>query len=319
MNTIEKRSIFVLFMTIFLACIYFYGIRIEEDRHLLQLSLVEGLENPFSDISIMAQSAYVYEAKSGEMIFMKHPNRVLPIASITKLMTTFTTKKLLGDDDTITLSEGALREVGDSGFIAGEKWALDDMLKVMLLSSSNDAAYAIEEKINSALIQEVQNPIDSRTFVSLMNEYADILEIPSLKFLNPHGLDKDGVPQAFGNAEDVAKLAWKTYSAFPDIIGVTKNPYLQITSIGGFPHEFANTNTELASMPGLVASKTGYTSVAGGNLVTIFETEQDQVIVIAILGSTYLDRFSDTITLHQASDYYLNQFNERGIDLTFGN
>jgi D-alanyl-D-alanine carboxypeptidase len=70
---------------------------------------------------------------------------------------------------------------------------------------------------------------------------------------------------------------------------------------------FKNTNITINDMPSIIASKTGYTDSAGGNLITAFDAGLGSPIVIAVLGSTNQDtRFQDMLQLAQKAVQYIN-------------
>jgi D-alanyl-D-alanine carboxypeptidase len=62
-----------------------------------------------------------------------------------------------------------------------------------------------------------------------------------------------------------------------------------------------NTNVVIDKIPNLIASKTGYTDLAGGNLVIAFDAGLNHPIIISVLGSTEKGRFSDVLQLVQAT------------------
>ena len=68
-----------------------------------------------------------------------------------------------------------------------------------------------------------------------------------------------------------------------------------------------NTNERIADIPGLIGSKTGFTRLAGGNLVIAYDAGLNRPIVIAVLGSTRKGRFSDVTTLINATAHVLTQ------------
>jgi D-alanyl-D-alanine carboxypeptidase len=65
-------------------------------------------------------------------------------------------------------------------------------------------------------------------------------------------------------------------------------------------HIFPNTNEALEHLPGLIASKTGYTDLAGGNLAIVFDKGIGHHFVAVVLGSSRQGRFSDMRALMEA-------------------
>ena len=79
------------------------------------------------------------------------------------------------------------------------------------------------------------------------------------------------------------------------------------SSESGGAHAVLNTNRETGELPLLIASKTGYTDLAGGNLVIAFDAGFNRPIIIAVLGSTAEERFTDVEKLVWATLAYLQQ------------
>jgi D-alanyl-D-alanine carboxypeptidase len=69
----------------------------------------------------------------------------------------------------------------------------------------------------------------------------------------------------------------------------------------GIPHTFANTNQDVEHIPNLLLSKTGFTDLAGGNLVVVYDAGINHPVAIVVLGSTEEGRFTDVKTLLNAT------------------
>ena len=72
-------------------------------------------------------------------------------------------------------------------------------------------------------------------------------------------------------------------------------------------HHVINTNDLVDQIPGMIGSKTGYTDLAGGNLVLLVDIGIDHPIAIAVLGSTRDERFSDVKKLIDATTNSITQ------------
>jgi len=72
-------------------------------------------------------------------------------------------------------------------------------------------------------------------------------------------------------------------------------------------HTGKNTDTIVDDIPGILASKTGYTNLAGGNLAIAFNVGINHPVVIVVLDSTYNGRFTDVERLAQATLSYYSQ------------
>ena len=86
----------------------------------------------------------------------------------------------------------------------------------------------------------------------------------------------------------------------------TKEPTLLFAS-EEFTHEGINTNTEITKLPQVLASKTGFTDLAGGNLAVVVDVGLNHPVVIVVLGSSKEGRFSDVEFLAWASVDTLGQ------------
>src|SRR3989344_8222726 len=81
-------------------------------------------ENPFDSVSLSAKAAYVYDVKAGKPLFAKNEDEVLPLASVTKIMTAATALSFLPETTYITIDAEAIRAEGNSGLTVGERWLL---------------------------------------------------------------------------------------------------------------------------------------------------------------------------------------------------
>lgn len=253
--------------------------------------------NAFANIGIVAQSAIVYDATAQKILFEKNANTALPLASITKVASALSVQEALLHTDTVSVPAQALFTEGESGLRAGEQWSTNDLLAYSLVTSSNDGIEALSE------IAYATTGIRTTT---RMNETAVQKGWSSLHFKNVTGLDimgADGITPieagAVGSATDVAKLFAYVLMQNPALYEATAETGRVYTSRSGITHTADNTNTALGDLPGLVAGKTGFTDLAGGNLVVAFEPEPGRQIIIVVLASTFNDRFTDTATLVQ--------------------
>jgi D-alanyl-D-alanine carboxypeptidase len=87
----------------------------------------------------------------------------------------------------------------------------------------------------------------------------------------------------------------------PELFTSTTYAKLNAVSRDNITHRVANTNAGVEHVTGLIASKTGYTDIAGGNLVLIVDIGIDHPVAIAILGSTRDGRFTDAAALMKAT------------------
>lgn len=243
---------------------------------------------------IQAKSAFKVKInKQGkeEIIFEKNAQQQMPIASITKLLTAVTASEFYKKNQNITISKEAIAQLEKIGWLKqGEVLLLSDLLHIMLIESSNDAAFALTE------------PAGENGFVALMNFKAEELKMQNSHFYSATGLDPEDLNQPnneinYSTGYDLVKLAKHLLSQHPEIIKIIgkkeHNLYLQN---GIFHHTLKTTNELLEEMPNILGGKTGSTEKAGECLLLILEGQESETYEIAVILNS-LNRFQDMTTL----------------------
>jgi len=255
---------------------------------------------PAATISVTAESAYVYDLSTNQVLFSKNAGTPLALASITKLMLAAVVSEHLSANDIIPITASSLYTEGDSGLIAGESWYMQDLLDFTLIMSSNDGARALAEAAGKVIISKNSNaPQDpAEATVWEMNNKAKELGLTKSYFLSSSGLDaSETMAGAYGSARDIAVLLAYLVRSHPNAIASTAYAGRSFFSIEGFEHTAYATNESIGMIPGLIAGKTGFTDLAGGNLAVAFDTSLGHPIVIVVLGSTKEARFADVEAL----------------------
>ena len=288
----------------------------------------------FAKTVVGAKAAYVVDLGTGQTLYSKNASEPLPLASLTKLMTTATALDLAPTTTIVAITHLAVIEGwgGDSGLYVDERWRLSDLLKFTLVVSSNDGATAIAQNVGAMLrnpnaiaqqlhfrtasstalvVPNAANLVwsasttdlesDQALFVEKMNELAGKLGLTSAHFYDPSGLDMSTTTAGgYASAQDVAKLLIYDATRYPTILGATRYPTITISSLNNLRH--VGNNTDVLSLSGLnlIASKTGYTDLAGGNLA-IITLIANHPVVIVVLGSTIPGRFQDVAALASTS------------------
>lgn len=260
----------------------------------------------FGDVNLEAKSAYVFDVVKNEVIYKKNEFTQLPLASITKLMTALTATELIPKNSHITIKKEFLQEAGDTGIVAGESWRLKDLLDFSLTVSSNDGVRSVASVIGAMDLKTNDYNLARKDFVSKMNDNAKELGLKQTYFTNESGLDNGTIAGGYGSAIDVSKLMEYLLKNHMDILEATKYPTLNISSLSKV-HVAKNTNTDIDQIPGLLASKTGYTDMAGGNLAIAFDSSIGRPIIVVVLGSTQDGRFSDVSKLVKATLSYISE------------
>ena len=199
---------------------------------------------------VEGEAYLVQNSGTGEILASRDAREQLPMASITKLMTSLVALERARLDETVTVTRRAAG-VGEStiGLRAGERIALGDLLRAALVQSANDAATAIAVHIGEGSVSR---------FVALMNVRARELGLSDMRFANPDGLD---APGHVSSARDVTKLA-RVAMRQPFIRRTVR---LVDTTVAG--RRLRSWNDLLSTFPNLLGVKTGHTNGAGWSQV----------------------------------------------------
>lgn len=279
---------------------------IHQPPKLADTSNVVAVSHAFDNVPVVAKSVYVFDVANNKVIFKKNEFAQLPLASITKLMTALTATELLPKNSHVTIKKEFLADEGDSGLLTDESWKLKDLLDFSLVVSSNDGARSIASVAGAFDLKTDDYDLGRKDFISKMNEEAKKLGLKQTYFINESGLDEGTVSGGYGSAFDISKLMQYILVNNPDLLEATKYSAINISSADK-THLATNTDTEVNNIPGLIASKTGFTDLAGGNLAVAFDSSIGRPIIVVVLGSTEEARFTDVAALVKASMNYTAQ------------
>jgi serine-type D-Ala-D-Ala endopeptidase (penicillin-binding protein 7) len=226
-------------------------------------------------IALRSSSALVQDAGSGEIVFGKNTDAVVPIASITKLMTAMVVlDRGLDLEEPITLSrEDAVAMKGTrSRLRTGLTLTRRDLLLLALMSSENRAAAALGRSYPGGL----------EAVVDAMNAKAALLDMNESRFVEPTGLS----PANVSTAGDLAKMVRAAYE-YPLIreFSTTERATVRISTGGrsARPLNYGNTNGLVRSSYWEIGlSKTGYISEAGRCLVMHVRLAEKDLIVVLL-------------------------------------
>lgn len=252
---------------------------------------------PLEGVRIGARAAFVWDVTEQRALYQKEADARLPLASITKLMTALLASELMSNDSNVSISNAAIRQDGASGLAVGERFTVESLQDLVLVSSSNDGAFAIASAAGSVL----SDTNETVAFVDGMNILAEELGLTQTSFSNPTGLDiSDTRAGGYGSARDVTFLVEHILINKPEILEATKNASTRVYNTDGSYHDANNTNRLVDDIPGLIGSKTGYTDLAGGNLTVAFDAGLNRPVIVTVLGSTRSGRFADVQELIEA-------------------
>lgn len=239
----------------------------------------------------------------------KNIDKRWPLASLTKLMTSVVALENLPADQKIMVSERAVAAPGQAGnFAAGETFTAVDLLKALIVASSNDAAFALADfypvrskprhDVGAAAVPPEAGGRTSNgvygyeKFVDLMQIKAADLGMRQTTFFDPAGLSV--LNQS--TASDFHKLVNYILKNHAFIFRTSRETSTSIRELeSGAVRILPNIN-QFAGEPSFLGGKTGYTDDANGNLISIFR-HQDREFLIMVFGTS--DRFGETEKLYE--------------------
>lgn len=226
-----------------------------------------------------ALSAEVNSLEGDKVLFAKNGALKLPVASLTKLMTAVVAIENYSLTQKIPISQKAVSvSLERNPLKQGSEMAVGDLLYIMLIESSNQAAQALSEGMGH------------EKFVEAMNQKAKDLGMKDTFFSGASGLSSKNI----STAEDLLELAKYILTNHPEISDISRNPEYDLP---GF-NKLTNTDQLLGEIPDVVASKTGYTKDAKGCLfMAISNSKRGGYMVYIILGAD--DRFLEMKKLIQ--------------------
>jgi serine-type D-Ala-D-Ala endopeptidase (penicillin-binding protein 7) len=221
---------------------------------------------------VRSSSVVIFDPEDESVVYSKDAKRVMPIASITKLMTALVVRDAdqpLDEVIKITLDDRDTLRGTTSRLLVGTQLTRADLLHLALMSSENRAAHAIGRNYPGGL----------PGLVRTMNAKAKFLGMKTARFVEPTGLSNGNV----SSAADLVKL----------VVAASRDPLIReystsqshIVTVGREILEFKNSNSLVTKDDWQISlQKTGYTSDAGRCLV-MTALIQDRPVVMILLNS----------------------------------
>jgi D-alanyl-D-alanine carboxypeptidase (penicillin-binding protein 5/6) len=290
----EQLGVALLFCVLFLGgIVFFFPKQSEPEEGPVAVTPAAPAVDSYAGTRIDGKAAIVVDLTTGLSLYEYNADAQLPLASLTKLLTTYAGASALSPSSQVTITADALAQDGDSGLKEGERFAFRDIARFALVASSNDAAAAIADAAKLARGEDTQ---------TLLKSAAAAAELSQTYALNGTGLDEnDVISGGYGSARDVARLAAALLQKAPDAARATTLSSVTVTSLSGTTHTLPNTDVAIGNYPSPLLSKTGFTDLAGGNLVIIFDAGLEHPVAVVVLGSTRDARFTDVNTLINAT------------------
>ena len=246
-----------------------------------------------SDLDITSEAALLIDNNTGKILYGKNENEKKYPASITKILTAILTIENCDLNDKVTVDYDSIAIVPSGYSVAalqvGEELTVEELLKVLLVHSANDAA--------NVLAVHVGGSIDS--FASMMNSKAQELGCKNSHFVNPSGKHEQ---DHYSTATDIATImkycmqnpTFKSIASSKSCIIPATNKYEQ--------RVYTNTN-ELLTVDTreiesnyyykyAIAGKTGYTTEAKNCLVSVANKDNFELISVVLGAGIYPNNLS---------------------------
>ena len=240
-----------------------------------------GLHSTADDLDLKSSVAYVIDQDTNEVLLSKNDQAILPIASITKLMTgVVLSEAKLSMDESITITQDDVdTEKGSSSRLkVGTTLTRGELLHLSLMASENRAAHALGRTYPGGL----------NAFVDLMNAKATSLGMRDTRYIEPTGLSSKNQ----SSAKDLATLV---SFAYQDSLlrELSTSPSYQV-EVGKHTLNYKTTN-RLIKNPNwdIGLQKTGYISEAGQCLVMQAKIAGRKLIMVFLDSAGKLSRIAD--------------------------
>ena len=240
-----------------------------------------GLHSTADDLDLKSSVAYVIDQDTNEVLVSKNDQAVLPIASITKLMTgVVISEAKLSMDESITITQDDVdTEKGSSSRLkVGTRLTRGELLHLSLMASENRAAHALGRT----------HPGGLQAFVDLMNAKAAALGMRDTRYIEPTGLSSKNQ----SSAKDLATLVSLAYQD-PILRELSTSPSHKV-EVGKHTLNYKTTN-RLIKNPNwdIGLQKTGYISEAGQCLVMQAKIAGRKLIMVFLDSAGKLSRVAD--------------------------
>lgn len=202
----------------------------------------------------------------------------LPVASLTKLMTALVAVEYINIEKEITVTQSAIVPTTLPRLVVGQDISLYNLLPILLMESSNEAAVAIS------------NYLGPQRFVELMNQKAKAIGMQHTRFTDPSGRDAGNV----STPEDLFALARYLYNNRSFILNITRGE-IDERVYGPILYQDVKNFNGFRDNEGFVGGKVGLTAAAGETMLALFEmkTADKETRPIAIILLNSPDHFAE--------------------------
>jgi D-alanyl-D-alanine carboxypeptidase len=239
---------------------------------LLALALVAGAVAGWTSERASAEAMLLVEVDTGKVLHAENATYPWYPASVTKLMTVYTTLRAVREgriklDSLFAVSANAAAQSPTKmGFPIGTQVTVDNAIKMLMVKSANDMAVVLAEGVAGSI----------ENFAAEMNANAKALGMTQTNYVNPNGLPAD---EQVTSARDLAILARTLIREFPEY-----DAYWHLPGIKLGKRVVRNYNTLLGRYPGADGMKTGFICASGFNLVAS-ATRDGRRLIAVVLGA----------------------------------
>lgn len=242
-----------------------------------------------------AEAQLLIDVDSGKVLFAENAAYPWYPASVTKIMTAYTTLRAVKEgrvslDTLLTVSRNAVaQQPTKMGFKENTRVTIDNALKMLMVKSANDVAVVIAEGVGGSIAG----------FADMMNANAKRLGMTQSNFVNPNGLPAEN---HVSSARDLAILARALLREFPQY-----DSYWHISAIKYGRRVYHNYNSLIDRYPGADGIKTGFICASGYNVVASASRNGKRLIAV-ILGS-----YSGAVRAQKAAQLLERGFNSSSL------
>jgi D-alanyl-D-alanine carboxypeptidase len=221
---------------------------------------------------IASVGALLIDAKTGQVLFARNPDKRLLPASTTKLMTALIVyEKLGGMHGSVTITPDDYAEPSNIPVVPGETISVNTLFHALLIESCNDSARALGRSVAGS----------TPAFVEMMNQRALAMGCFNTHFNNPNGLPAPAGTH-YTSCADLMKI-FRQVLKYPDLATIMSTKEYEIHTATG-THILRNHNRLLGYYPGIGPAKTGWT-VASRHTYACSVTQHGRTLLLTLLDS----------------------------------
>lgn len=259
------------------------------------------------NLGLKAEAAIIIDGKTGQIVYEKNADKVLGIASMSKMMTEYIIMESIKNgkiswDQKVKINKyvhdlSKAPNLSNVGLTEGEDYTVKELYQAMAIYSGNAATVALAQLVSGS----------EKNFVKLMNERASKLGLKNHRFVNASGLNNSDLLGEYPTgkaddenvmtAKDTALLAYRLINDYPEVLKIASISKLKFRD----GKEYPNFNWMLPGLifeyKGVDGLKTGSTEYAGyGHTGTVIRDGQ-RYITVVMKSTNKNERFADSTKL----------------------